>query len=228
MLRAIHQVHLASGDMVDACKRPPLFELLTKLVGAHLPYWDGSAKLMQSTYWAKVPEEAGYAWHQDESYVPTRDKSLTSIWVALEDATRENGCLWVVPESHRMGFMYPTRRTQNPEFQSHHPESYGFDLDKAIPLEVTAGSVVVFNGYLLHSSGLNGSRRTRKSLGLHLCNSWCVLPWRIEGGTHAWADDRGVAAVSGIDPYFWKGIRKMGDPIFVWTDSDLGSSEALH
>ncbi|WP_208073799.1 phytanoyl-CoA dioxygenase family protein [Bradyrhizobium barranii] len=169
-----------------------------------------------------------YAWHQDESYVPTRDKSLTSIWVALEDATLENGCLWVVPGSHRMGFMYPSRRTQSPKFQSHHPECYGFDLDKAVPLEVTTGTVVVFNGYLLHSSGMNASTRTRKSFGLHLCNSWCVLPWRIEGGTHAWADDRGIVSVSGIDPYFWKGSRKMGSPIFVWSDSDLGASDAIH
>jgi hypothetical protein len=43
----------------------------------------------------------GQAWHQDETFIPTPDASLCGVWIALDDATVDNGCLWVQPGSHR-------------------------------------------------------------------------------------------------------------------------------
>ena len=54
-------------------------------------------KSMQSMLFIKPAGKPGQAWHQDEYYIPTRDASLTGVWIALDDATIENGCLWVRP-----------------------------------------------------------------------------------------------------------------------------------
>jgi ectoine hydroxylase-related dioxygenase (phytanoyl-CoA dioxygenase family) len=53
----------------------------------------------------KSEGKPGQAWHQDELFIPTRDRSLAAAWIALDDATVENGCLWVLPGSHARGVL---------------------------------------------------------------------------------------------------------------------------
>ena len=80
-------------------------------------------------------------------FIPTRDRSLTAAWIALDDATVENGCLWVLPGSQRPGVLYPDRDHHDPRFDCE-VEAYDFpyrDQDAAA-VEVAAGSVVLFNG----------------------------------------------------------------------------------
>jgi phytanoyl-CoA hydroxylase len=103
--------------------------------------------------------------HSCNGFIPTRDRSLTGAWIALDDATVENGCLWVLPGSHREGVLWPQREHRDERFDCTH-ESWNFpwcDAD-SIPVEMKAGSIVFFNGYLLHWSlpnrSLNSFRRT--------------------------------------------------------------------
>src|SRR4029079_7284902 len=130
---------------------------LSQITAAHLPYWDGSVKCMQSMLFVKPPGCQGTAWHQDEIYIPTRDRSLIGAWIAMDDATIENGCLYVIPGSHRSGYLFPAKAHSNHEELDFAPESYGFDETKQVPVEVKAGTVVFFNGHLLHRSFKNRS-----------------------------------------------------------------------
>lgn len=61
-------------------------------------------------------QKKGQPWHQDEYYIPTRDRSLTGVWTAVEDATIENGCLWAIPKSHQKGTIFPTIKHNDPSF----------------------------------------------------------------------------------------------------------------
>src|SRR5215210_4919549 len=154
---------------------------------------------MQSMVFTKPPDYPGQAWHQDELYIPTRDHSLTGAWIALDDATVENGCLYVIPQTHRMAYLYPQHPHERPGEWDFAPQSYGFDDSGAIPVEVKAGDVVFFNGYLLHRSFKNRSNRFRRALVNHYMNSWSLLPWDPRGvGT---SDNRCVVPVAGADPY---------------------------
>jgi phytanoyl-CoA hydroxylase len=202
----IHQPHFVSPVMHRYVAHPKVSGVLSQIVAAHLPWWDGSVKCMQSMYFVKPPGFQGQAWHQDEIYIPTRDRSLTGAWIALDNATIENGCLWVLPGSHRTGYLYPQRKHDNPEEFDFAAESYGFDEAAEVPVEVEAGSVVFFNGYLLHRSRKNRSGIFRRVLVNHYCNAWSLLPWHLrEGESPASADRRAVTLVSGADPYAWKG-----------------------
>jgi ectoine hydroxylase-related dioxygenase (phytanoyl-CoA dioxygenase family) len=202
----IHQPHYISPIMKRHVRQPAICGVLSQITAAHIPYWDGSVKCMQSMLFVKPPEFQGQAWHQDEIYIPTRDRSLIGAWTALDDATVENGCLWVIPASHRNGYLYPQRRHDNSDEFDTSPESHGFDESEQIPVEVKAGTVVFFNGYLLHRSHRNRSRVYRRVLVNHYCNAWSLLPWSIKDGeTAATADRRCVIPVAGIDPYAWKG-----------------------
>jgi phytanoyl-CoA hydroxylase len=202
----IHQPHFVSPVMRKYVAHPRICGVLSQITAAHLPFWDGSVKCMQSMLFVKPPTFQGQAWHQDEIYIPTRDRSLIGAWIALDDATVENGCLYVLPGSHRTGYLYPQRNHNNPDEFDFAGESYGFDESGEIPVEVKTGTVVFFNGYLLHRSRKNRSSIYRRVLVNHYMNAWSRLPWSLaEGESPATADRRNVVPVAGIDPYAWRG-----------------------
>ena len=205
----IHQLHYVSTVIENYVRHPKICGVLSQITAAHLPFWDGSVKCMQSMYFVKPPNFQGQAWHQDEVYIPTRDRSLVGAWIAVDDATEQNGCLRVIPGSHRTGYLYPQRDHGNPEEFDFSEESYGFEPNGEIPVPVEAGTLVFFNGYLLHRSFKNRGDGYRRSLVNHYCNAWSLLPWKTEPGERvATADQRDVLHVAGIDPYAWKGYRK--------------------
>ena len=196
----IHQPHYISPVMLDFVKHRGMAEIMSRIVAPNV-------KCMQSMLFVKPPGFQGQAWHQDEIYIPTRDRSLCGGWIAIDDATIENGCLWIIPGSHQTGYLYPQKpHGQNDEFDFAQ-ESYGFDDSAEIPVEVKAGTVVFFNGYLLHRSRKNRSASSyRRVLVNHYMNAYSLLPWSIEKGEHpAMADRRSVVMVAGEDPYAWKG-----------------------
>jgi len=170
---------------------------------------------LQSMLFLKAAGKPGQAWHQDEDYIPSRDRSLIGAWIALDDATVENGCLWVIPGSHRDGILWPQYPHKDPRFDCAH-ESYDFpytDTD-AIPVEVKAGSVVFFNGYLLHRS-LPNTKATgfRRALVNHYMRAESLLPWTFQEGVPiAKMDYRDVVIVAGKDPYAFKGYRDIARP----------------
>lgn len=211
----IHQPHFVSPVIESFTKHEKICGVLSQIVGAHLPHWDGSVKCMQSMLFIKPPTFPGQSWHQDEIFIPTRDRSLTGAWIALEDATVDNGCLWILPGSHQSGYLYPQRAHDNPDFDAA-AESYGFDDSSEVPVEVKAGSVVFFNGYLLHRSRKNVSDRYRRVLVSHYMNAWSLLPWGLrEGESPSICDRRGIIPVAGIDPYAWKGYEQSEHEVYL-------------
>lgn len=205
----IHHCQKISPVMREAARHPALAQVLTGLIGPDV-------KCMQSMLFIKPPGFPGQSWHQDELYIPTRDRSLTGAWIALDDATVENGCLWVVPGSHASGFLYRQRaQTDSDEFDFSQ-ESYGFDESKAIPVEVRSGTVIFFNGYLLHRSMRNRSSIYRRVLVNHYMNAYSLLPWCLkpEDLSHGvgQADYRDIFMVAGRDPYEDKGISDRAVP----------------
>ena len=168
-------------------------------------------------FFAKGPGKPGQAWHQDEIYIPTRDRSLLGAWIAVDDATVDNGCLWVLPGSHKAGLLYNQRNHNSDRFDVSQ-ESYGFDDSAEIAVEVPSfGSVVFFNGYLLHRSKPNRSNRFRRALVNHYMSAASFLPWDHSGdipagrATPATCDNRRIHIVAGQDPYTWKDLTPL-DP----------------
>jgi phytanoyl-CoA hydroxylase len=201
----IHQPHKISPVLLESgVKHAGMAAALARLIGPDV-------KCMQSILFIKPPGFQGQGWHQDEVYIPTRDRSLIGGWIALDDATQENGCLWVLPGSNK-GILHEQRSHDNPDEFDGTGESYGFDPSGEIPVEVKAGDVVFFNGYLLHRSFKNRSTAYRRVLVNHYMNAWSLLPWRVaQGEAAAKADFRDIIMVAGSDPYDWKGTENLTD-----------------
>lgn len=213
---AVHFPHWVSAVALGLVHHPGVVDVVSKVAGAHLAHWNGRVKCMQSMLFLKPPGLQGQAWHQDERFIPTRDRSLMGAWIALDDATTENGCLWVIPGSHLDGVLYPFRDHGLPDEFDPTDEAYDFDATGAIPVEVQTGDVVFFNGYLLHRSLKNRSDGTRRALVNHYMSSSSLLPWMLTKSLDvATADNRAVLPVAGIDPYAWKGYADTPKQVFI-------------
>ncbi len=199
----IHFPHKCSDPVRDTLFNPATLKVLTSVIGPNV-------RCMQSMLFIKSAGKPGQAWHQDEDYIPTRDRSLTGGWIALDNATVENGCLWVIPGSHRPGVLWEQEWHGDRRFDCSE-ESVGFPYndDDAIPVEVEAGSVVFFNGYLLHRSLPNNAPEGtyRRALVNHFMSCESHLAWgpQPEGVTSAKWDSRDVVVVAGEDPYSHRG-----------------------
>ena len=204
----IHFPHKTSSLMHSQLAHPAIVEVLTQVIGPNV-------KCMQSMLFIKSAGMPGQSWHQDEDYIPTRDRSLTGAWIALDDAHVDNGCLWVIPGSHRPGILWPQQVQRDARFDCT-AESYGFPYSEAdeIPVEVKAGSIVFFNGYLLHRSLPNTMNRGyRRALVNHYMSAESLLPWFFEEGAQmALQDTRDIVLVAGRDPYAYKGTTDLFRP----------------
>lgn len=134
-------------------------------------------QVWQSMFIFKQPGIGGEVrWHQDASFFETDPITVTTFWFALEDATLANGCLWAEPGGHRgprgllrerfvregrKAWMEPVSASPWPATASNGNEN------EAVPLEVEAGSLIVFHGLLPHYSAANRSARSRHAYTLH-------------------------------------------------------------
>jgi phytanoyl-CoA hydroxylase len=124
--------------------------------------------LLQSMYLFKQPHiGAEVGWHQDATYLYTRPVTVMGLWIALDDADRDNGCLMALPGAHRG----PLRE----RFHHAGDRLVTETLDEApwpdippVALEAPRGSLVVLHGLLPHASAPNRSARPRHAYALHM------------------------------------------------------------
>ena len=99
-------------------------------------------------------------WHQDAGDVwkLDRDPILTS-WIALDDATRDNGCVQAIPGSHRLGLLSKNGSTISDAHAARYcPE------EAIVDLEIEAGEGILLHNWMLHRSGVNSTNRPRRAI----------------------------------------------------------------
>lgn len=136
--------------------------------------------VIQSMYIFKQPGIGGEVVpHQDNTFLLTDPPSTIGLWVALEDASKENGCLWALPKSHKGGV---TRRfLKDSSGGRYDGESSIYDYAKFVPLEVKAGSLILLHGSIVHQSFENTSHKSRHAFSIHAVEtngcSWAAENW---------------------------------------------------
>jgi phytanoyl-CoA hydroxylase len=163
--RTINKIGHAMHDLdpvFEAFSHGPQLGEIATCIGMRDPL------IYQSMYIFKQPRVGGEVdWHQDAAFFDTEPPSVAGFWFALENATRENGCMWVQPGGHRT----PLRSrfvASNGGARLHTIDTTPWPtIDEATPLEVDAGTLVVFDGMLPHYSGPNRSAHSRHAYTLH-------------------------------------------------------------
>ena len=134
-------------------------------------------KLLQSMYIFKQPGIGGEViCHTDHTFLWTEPQSVIGFWVAIEDATVDNGCLWAMPGGHRIPVKSRFRLdgeggTTNDVF-----DDEPYPTNALVPIEAAAGTLVVLHGTLPHWSGPNTSPISRHAYTLHIIDGAAEYP----------------------------------------------------
>jgi phytanoyl-CoA hydroxylase len=176
--RAINKIGHALHDRDDVFNR---FSRDVRLARLASEIGFAEPRLMQSMLIFKQPRIGGeVVWHQDASFLITEPNSVVGFWWALEDATRDNGCLWVAPGGQR-GPLRERYVRQGDGFVTEALDATPWPSGEATrPLEVKAGTLVVFDGLLPHASAPNRSAQSRLAYSLHIVSgraTWSPLNW---------------------------------------------------
>jgi ectoine hydroxylase-related dioxygenase (phytanoyl-CoA dioxygenase family) len=109
----------------------------------------------------KAPQHGdSFAWHQDSGYVRFKHPAFLTLWCALDDATRENGTIYVLPRDIN----------KDPSVTPHEWEDSGANLvgyrgtEQGEIVEVPAGSIVAFSSLTMHRTGGNSTDKPRRAL----------------------------------------------------------------
>ncbi len=131
------------------CADPTLAGVCADLIGPDVRlYWE------QAVY--KQPHSAEpVLWHQDNGYTFVEPQSYLTCWIAITDATLENGCISVVPGAHRDGTLEHRSTPIGEECWA--------DRDRAVEVPVRAGDVVVFTSLTPHATDRNRTGEVRKA-----------------------------------------------------------------
>lgn len=125
--------------------------------------------LLQSMYIFKQPKIGGEVpCHQDSTFLYNEPVDIAGLWVALEDATVSNGCLWVIPGGHRLGLKSRWVRAPKGGMRFDTLDATPWPEERLAPLEVSKGSLIVLHGLLPHKSLANRSAKSRHAYTLHV------------------------------------------------------------
>lgn len=174
--KAINKVGHAMHDIDPEFNRVSRLPQLKELV-----YGLGMADplLLQSMYIFKQPHIGGEVrCHQDATFLWTEPQTVMGLWVALEDATISNGCLWGIPGAHKTDQpKQRLRRTADDKgTEMITLDETPFQETGRLPLEAPKGTVLAFSGLFPHLSGANRSPKSRHAYTLHIVDKNAEYP----------------------------------------------------
>ncbi|MEM6281189.1 MAG: phytanoyl-CoA dioxygenase family protein [Chloroflexota bacterium] len=183
----IHMPHRAAEIHERFLLHPRIVDVLEALIGPDV-------LALQTMFFFKQPGQAGQGYHQDAYYIPTQPDTLIGAWIALDPATKDNGCLWMTPGSQAEP-IYPDcdgvtdngdyvfndidviQNASNPDTDKNTLSKIAAKYDREVPVEMEPGDVAFFGGHVLHRSHKNVADYSRRAFVGHYCNARSRVPW---------------------------------------------------
>jgi phytanoyl-CoA hydroxylase len=155
LIQRVAEPHELGGEWMNLAKHPRLLDVIEPLLGPNI-------QLYYSMLMLKPPRQGFTSlWHQDFSFFPHNRADLLTCQVYIDDSTTENGCVRVVPGSHKLGLL---NHFKDGAFSGViQGDTSGFDEQEAV-LEVRAGGMALWHSFTLHSSHANRSERPRRAI----------------------------------------------------------------
>lgn len=147
-------------EFFDFVTDPDLLDLVEAVIGADIVLWASSVFCKPAGTGLEVP------WHQDGQYWPIRPRATVTVWIALDDVTRENGCMRVIPGSHRMGEFSHEVSDREDLVLNNVMNDPRLDLTQACDVELEAGQLSLHDANLVHGSQANRSAQRRAGFAI--------------------------------------------------------------
>ncbi len=153
---------------------PEILEMVEQVLGGHFALWN-------SSFFAK-PAVSGRAtpWHQDGEYWPIRPVATCTVWIAIDDANTENGCLKLIPGSHKKEQLLAHKTNPDPNLTLNQELlSSDFDESQAVDLILEAGQMSLHDVRIVHGSEENTSSNPRRGMTLRYMPLTSVFDRRL-------------------------------------------------
>lgn len=128
--------------------------------------------VLSTHFFCKYPgkTENFVAWHQDLTYWGLDPPYALTAWYAIDDADVENGCMRVIPGTHRQGIVAHGKSARPGNLLSINQEVESrVEENRAVDLTLPAGQISIHHGHLIHGSNPNRSTRRRCGLTIRYC-----------------------------------------------------------
>jgi len=146
---------------LNFARLPDILNTVAQLIGPDFALWN-------SSFFAK-PAHGGHEtpWHQDGEYWPIRPLATCTVWIAIDEATQENGCLEVIPGSHKnQRLCKHNTNTSNEVTLNQELDSSEYNTEQAEFIELKPGQISLHDVYLIHGSKANTSNKPRRGMTL--------------------------------------------------------------
>ena len=179
-IRKLDNPVIARSVFRDMAKCPTLVAMVEQLIGK-------GVFVFFSQVFCKPPEVGGpKPVHQDNFFFgPSDPDAMLTVWIAIDDAVVENGCLYYGDGSHRSKIYphaAPSDQPFNLQIDARHHSQYTM-----VPAQVPAGGISLHHGNTWHQSSRNASRRPRRAAAFHyLRNSESLVRPALEYDRSSW------------------------------------------
>jgi ectoine hydroxylase-related dioxygenase (phytanoyl-CoA dioxygenase family) len=141
----------------EICASEAIVDAVSAFLGPNVILWN-------SVFFNKEPGGSEIPWHQDRMFTMMEPVVNVAVWLAIDDAHRGNGCLQLIPGSHRQSVPH-TERTMAGDFNAR-AEVSDLDRARATHIELRAGQFILFHENILHYSPKNLSPDRRQGLAI--------------------------------------------------------------
>ncbi len=171
-----HDRHLDHSTVWRIVSDPALVERVAGLIGPDLILW-------RTNFQEKNPGDAAVPWHQDGAYFGLQPCVLVSAWIAIDRATIANGCLRVIPGSHRQ--LLAHNQDASKDAFSKDIAAGQIDESAAVSFELEPGQFVLFNEFTAHGSQANSTQERRLGLTPRMTVPFVRVPPGADGAPRA-------------------------------------------
>jgi ectoine hydroxylase-related dioxygenase (phytanoyl-CoA dioxygenase family) len=150
-----------SADLLELARTPEIVDRVAQLIGDDVILWGCQVFCKPGGDGLETP------WHQDGHYWPIRPLATCTVWVALDDSTVENGCLRVIPGSHRDRVLLPhLKEARDDVVLNQRTDDAAFDARAAVDVELEAGQMSMHDVYMIHGAAANRSPKRRAGVAI--------------------------------------------------------------
>jgi non-haem Fe2+, alpha-ketoglutarate-dependent halogenase len=159
----LYDLHFTVPFVWELATHPKILDCVAELLGPNI-------LLMSSHFFGKYgPSEAFVAWHQDVTYWGLEPPIAVTAWYAIDDSDVENGCMQVIPRTHKNGIrLHGKSADAAANLLSINQEVAVSDseLDRVVDIELRAGQMSLHHGLTIHGSRANPTSRRRCGLAM--------------------------------------------------------------
>ena len=183
---------------LNFARNPKILDMVEQLIGSNFALWNSSLFAKPAKNGLETP------WHQDGEFWPIRPLATCTVWIAIDEANKQNGCLRIIRGSHKNRRLRKHNTVNDKKFTLHQvldPREY--DEVDAVDLELKRGQISLHDVYLLHGSKANESSKSRRGMTLRYMPTTSVFDRKVADELH---ENLGVVNHSERSLFLMRGV----------------------